>query len=168
MEIKVNVETIAMKKINYMSWQMIIYMIFTKRMVLSNCLILMMLNIRGERKLSFFVCNAKRRQSDVFVRQSQRVKRLTFYEQDNRSDLGASSEFLREQKEGCNPLALRPGASSIRRIGITCYTSPIIIEKFTFKNTFLWHTKGSENHLGHGPLYRPSFIPNMVFYVFHF
>lgn len=93
-----------------------------------------------------------------FVRQSQRVKRLTFYEQDNRSDLGASSEFLREQKEGCNPLALRPGASSIRRIGITCYTSPIMIEKFTFKTTFLWHTKSSGNHLGHGPLYRPSFI----------
>jgi hypothetical protein len=103
-----------------------------------------------------------------FVRQSQRVKRLTFYEQDNRSDLGASSEFLREQKEGCNPLALRPGASSIRRIGITCYTSLIIIEKFTFKNTFLWHTKSSGNHLRHGPLHRPSFISNMVFYVFHF
>ena len=82
-----------------------------------------------------------------FVRQSQRVKRLTFYEQDNRSDVGASSEFLREQKEGCNPLALRPGASSIRRIGITCYTSLIIIEKFTFKTTFLWHTKSSGNHL---------------------
>lgn len=103
-----------------------------------------------------------------FVRQSQRVKRLTFYEQDNRSDLGASSEFLREQKEGCNPLALRPGASSIRRIGITCYTSLIMIEKFTFKKTFLWHTKSSGNHLRHGPLYRPSFISNMVFYVFHF
>ena len=103
-----------------------------------------------------------------FVRQSQRVKRLTFYEQDNRSDLGASSEFLREQKEGCNPLALRPGASSIRRIGITCYTSLIILEKITFKNTFLWHTKSSGNYLRHGPLCRPSFISNMVFYMFHF
>lgn len=41
-----------------------------------------------------------------FVRQSQRVKRLTFYEQDNRSDLGASSEFFgkrERQKRGCNP-----------------------------------------------------------------
>lgn len=34
---------------------------------------------------------------------SQGEKRLTFCDQDSRSDLGASSEFLREQKEGCNP-----------------------------------------------------------------
>ena len=38
---------------------------FTKKTALSNYMILMMLNIKGERKLSFFVCNAKRRQSDV-------------------------------------------------------------------------------------------------------
>ena len=38
---------------------------FTKKTALSNYTILMMLSIRGERKLSFFVCNAKRRQSDV-------------------------------------------------------------------------------------------------------
>lgn len=31
---------------------------FTKKTALSNYTILMMLNIRGERKLSFFVCNA--------------------------------------------------------------------------------------------------------------
>lgn len=34
---------------------------------------------------------------------SQGEKRLTFCDQDSRSDSGASSEFLREQKEGCNP-----------------------------------------------------------------
>ena len=45
-----------------------------------------------------------------------------------------------------------------RRFGITCYTSLIIIEKFTFKTTFLWHTKSSGNYFGHGPLCRPSFI----------
>lgn len=31
---------------------------FTKKTALSNYMILMMLNIKGERKLSFFVCNA--------------------------------------------------------------------------------------------------------------
>ena len=79
-------------------------MTFTIETALKNYTKLMMLNIRGERKLSFFVCNNEVADNRTwFVRQSQRVKRLTFYEQDNRSDLGASSEFLREQKEGCNP-----------------------------------------------------------------
>ena len=106
----------------------------------------------------FFVCNAiaqtiGRGSSD----KSQRVKRLTFYEQDNRSDLGASSEFLREQKEGCNPLALRPGASSIRRIGITCYTSLDFYPSSTFLFCFLWHTKSNGFTLKHGFLYSPYF-----------
>ena len=105
--------------------------------------------------LSFFGCNFGQTIGRWFVRQSQRVKRLTFYEQDNRSDLGASSEFLREQKEGRNPLALRPGASSIRRIGITCYTSLISFRLLLFYSAFC------------GILKVTDLIANMVFYIVH-
>lgn len=128
----------------------------------------MMLSIRGERKLSFFVCNAIAQTigRDSSER-SQGEKRLTFCDQDSRSNRERASEFLPSKKRGATPW-LHAMASSIRRIGITCYTSLIIIEKFTFKTTFLWHTKSSGNHLRHGPLCRPSFISNMVFYVFHF
>ena len=132
-------------------------MIFTTETALKNYTKLMMPSIKRERKLSFFVCNFWADNRTWFVRQSQRVKRLTFYEQDNRSDLGASSEFLREQKEGCNPLALRPGASSIRRIGITCYTSLDFNPSSTFLFAFLWHTKSSGFTLKHGSLYSPYF-----------
>ena len=51
-------EIILTKKNNCMNWQMNFWGDFTKKTALSNYTILMMLNIRGERKLSFFVCNA--------------------------------------------------------------------------------------------------------------
>lgn len=75
MEIKINVETNAMKKINYMSWQMIIYMIFTKRMVLSNCSILMMLNIERAQALFFCLQCDSADNRTLFVRQKRKRKR---------------------------------------------------------------------------------------------
>lgn len=90
-----------------------------------------------------------------FVRQSQNKIRPKDFMQDNRSDLGASSEFLREQKEGCNPLALRPGASSIRRIGITCYTSLISFRLLLFYFMIC------------GILKVTDLIANMVLYIVH-
>lgn len=68
-------EIIFLKKRNCMSWQMNFWGDFTKKTALSNYTILMMLSIRGERKLSFFVCNAKRRQSHAFVRPGAKKER---------------------------------------------------------------------------------------------
>ena len=48
---------------------------FTKTMASSNYSILMMLNIKRVLQLSFFVCNAKRRQSHAFVRPGAKKER---------------------------------------------------------------------------------------------
>lgn len=133
-------------------------MIFTIETALKNYTKLMMLSIRGERKLSFFVCNAIAQTigRDSSER-SQGEKRLTFCDQDSRSSRERASEFLPSKKRGATPW-LHAMASSIRRIGITCYTSPANAPKFTFLINVLWHTKSSGNYLGHGLLCRPSFI----------
>ncbi len=86
---------------------------------------------------SLFCLQCEAEQSDV-VRQSQKVKRLTFYEQNN-LHLGASSEFCVAR---VNPW-LSARTSSIRRIGITCYTSLDFYQSSTFYFCFLWHTKSS-------------------------
>lgn len=114
-----------------------------------------MIKLKRESKLSFFWLQFWADNRTRFVRQSQNKIRPKDFMQDNRSDSGASSEFLREQKEGCNPLALRPGASSIRRIGITCYTSLISFRLLLFYSAFC------------GILKVTDLIANMVLYIVH-
>ena len=117
----------------------------------------MMLSIRGERKLSFFVCNAIAQTigRDSSER-SQGEKRLTFCDQDSRSSRERASEFLPSKKRGATPW-LHAMASSIRRIGITCYTSLDFYPSSTFLICFLWHTKSNGFTLKHGFLYSPYF-----------
>lgn len=116
-----------------------------------------MIKLKRESKLSFFGCNfgqtIGRGSSDSRrIKSDQRILGKTIAPIQERA-----SEFLREQKEGCNPLALRPGASSIRRIGITCYTSLDFNPSSTFLFAFLWHTKSSGFTLKRGSLYSPYF-----------
>lgn len=64
-----------------------------------------MLNIKRESKCSlFFGCNAKRRQSDAFVRRSQNEIRPKDFRQDNRSEFRSEAvNFLSsvsDKKEG--------------------------------------------------------------------
>lgn len=131
-------------------------MTFTTETALKNYTKLMMLSIRRERKLSFFVCNAKRRQSDVGSSDSRRIK------SDQRilgktiaPILGASQWIFAWAKRGVQPLQLHAMASSIRRIGITCYTSLISFRLLLFYFMIC------------GILKVTDLIANMVLYIVH-
>ena len=67
-------ETISLKKTVYMSWQVNIYIMLTKKTASTNYMRLMMLNIKRVLQLSFFVCNAKRRQIGRGSSDSRRIK----------------------------------------------------------------------------------------------
>ena len=92
-----------------------------------------------------------------FVRQSQNKIRPKDFRQDNRSDFRSEPvNFCVSKKRGATP-SLHAMASSIRRIGITCYTSLDFYPSSTFLICFLWHTKSNGFTLKHGFLYSPYF-----------